>query len=76
MPNQQTGTSVIAEEDYLRLAAEAAASASEKGPVPVDPDVADWMGAFEEDAMTEEDALDSLFDGLDPTDDEEEADHG
>ena len=33
-------------------------------PLSVDPDVADEMGAFEEDALAFEDAQDSLFDEL------------
>ena len=32
-------------------------------PVPVDPDVAEMMAAFDEPALTLEDALDSRFDG-------------
>ena len=64
------------DENYLRLAAAAASTDAAAGPVPVDPDVADHMGAFDEEALTEEEALDSLFDGLDPTADEKEADHG
>ncbi|MCF8482175.1 MAG: hypothetical protein K9H25_17260 [Rhodospirillum sp.] len=39
---------------------------AEDGPVAVDPDIADAMGAFREEALTPEDALDSLFDGEDP----------
>ena len=33
-------------------------------PVPVDPDEADMMGAFEDDALSAEDALDSRFDDV------------
>ncbi|KJS34945.1 MAG: hypothetical protein VR70_16730 [Rhodospirillaceae bacterium BRH_c57] len=54
----------ITEEDYLRAAATATARAAETGPVSVDPDVADFMGAFEEDALSPQDALDSLIDGM------------
>jgi len=31
-------------------------------PVSVDPDIAETMGAFREEALSEEDALDALFD--------------
>lgn len=54
----------VTEEDYLKAAADAASRASEHGPVSVDPDVADFMGAFEEDALTAEEALDSLVDAM------------
>ncbi len=60
-------TSAVTEPEYLALAADAAARAAMQGPVPVDPDVAEHMGAFEEDALSADDALDSLVDGLDPT---------
>ncbi|WP_413208292.1 hypothetical protein [Rhodospirillum sp. A1_3_36] len=39
---------------------------AEDGPVAVDPDIADAMGAFADNALSPEDALDSLFDGEDP----------
>lgn len=59
--------SVVSDHQYLTLAAEAAAGAAMKGPVPVDPDVAEHMGAFREEALSPADALDSHFDGLNPT---------
>ncbi|MDP2699925.1 hypothetical protein [Thalassospira sp.] len=55
------------EPEYLKLAALAVSAASDGGPVPVDPDVADAMGAFGEEALPIDDALDSHFDGVDPT---------
>ena len=53
-------------------------------PVSVDPDVAEKMGAFAEDALSADDAIESLFDPeeIEPDADElsdldgEEADHG
>lgn len=62
---------VVTDVQYLALAAEAVAAAASKGPIPVDPDVAEAMGAFREDALSADDALDSHFDGLDPTATEE-----
>lgn len=59
-------TSAIGEGVYMRLAAMAIPELAADGPVPVDPDLADAMGAFEETALTEEDALDSLMDGEQP----------
>ena len=56
----------ISEDDYLKRAAEAAAVAANDGPVAVDPDVAEHMGAFVEDALDDDTALDSAFDGNDP----------
>tara|TARA_R100000322_G_scaffold71138_3_gene44761 strand:+ start:41 stop:280 length:240 start_codon:yes stop_codon:yes gene_type:complete len=60
-------TARLTENDYFKLAAVAVATASVGGPVAVDPDVADAMGAFDEPALSLDDALDSLFDGVDPT---------
>ena len=53
-------------------------------PVSVDPDIAEEMGAFAEDALSADDAIESLFDPeeIEPDADElsdldgEEADHG
>jgi len=58
--------SAIGEGVYLRLAAMAIPALAADGPVAVDPDLADAMGAFEESALTEEEALDSLMDGEAP----------
>lgn len=60
--------------DYLTAAADAVSRAAADGPVAVDPDVADFMGAFEDDALSETEALDSIVDWL--ADGEEGADHG
>ena len=60
----------IDDPNYLPRAADQVASDSMHGPVPVDPDVAEAMGAFEEGALSAEDALDSHFDGVNPTDTE------
>lgn len=49
------------EREHLAVAAAIIDRAAETAPVSVDPDVADAMGAFVEDALSEEDALDSLF---------------
>lgn len=61
----------LSEADYLKLASESATRAGENGPFSVDPDVAEDMGAFWETGLSDQDALDSHFDGLDPTADEE-----
>lgn len=66
----ETPKAILNDPDYLRHAANAVADAAATGPVTVDPDIADHMGAFEEDALSETDALDSMTDGLSPTDDE------
>lgn len=52
-----------AEAEKDRLTAETAAidRAADIAPVVVDPDVAEAMAAFEETALSEEDALDALF---------------
>jgi hypothetical protein len=61
----------LSEADYLKLATESVTRAGETGPLSVDPDVAEDMGAFWETGLSDQDALDSHFDGLDPTADEE-----
>jgi hypothetical protein len=61
----ETDTPLDPEE--LKVASRAIDRLAEDGPVSVDPDLADAMGAFADDALTPEDALDSLFDGQDPT---------
>lgn len=61
----------LSESDYFKLATEGVNRAGEEGPLNVDPDVAESMGAFRETALSDQDALDSHFDGLDPTADEE-----
>jgi hypothetical protein len=54
-------TSVLSYEVYLKnLAQETDRLAGKGEPVAVDPEVADYMGAFEEDAISAEDALDSI----------------
>ncbi|WP_419780196.1 hypothetical protein [Maridesulfovibrio sp.] len=40
--------------------------------IEVDPELADYMGAFEEDALTAEEAEDASFDPFDPEDTEPE----
>ena len=51
------------EQSYLRDAANEIDRLGSKGlPVEVDPDLADYMGAFTDEALTPEDAIDSLFD--------------
>ena len=55
------------ETEYLKLATQAVSAASDLGPVSVDPDVAEAMGAFDEQALSMDAALDSHFDGEDPT---------
>jgi hypothetical protein len=57
----------LSEADYLKLATEGVNRAGENGPLSVDPDVAESMGAFWETGLADQDALDSHFDGLDPT---------
>ncbi|MEQ5778482.1 hypothetical protein J4E05_23380 [Thalassospira sp. NFXS8] len=63
----------LSEADYLKLASESVTRAGENGPLSVDPDVAEDMGAFWETALSDQDALDSHFDGLDPTADTDPA---
>ena len=65
-----TGTDTnarLSEADYLKLATERVNRAGEIGPLSVDPDIAESMGAFWETGLADQDALDSHFDGLDPT---------
>lgn len=59
----------LGDDEYIKIAADRTAEAAAEGPVAVDPDVADYMGAFEEEALSEEDALDSFLDGEEPEDD-------
>ena len=61
---------------YLALASSMINAESRAGPVPVDPDIAEAMGAFSEDALSSDEALDSHFDGIDPTADAEGSNHG
>jgi hypothetical protein len=61
--------------EYMRITTDITAQQAMTGPVAVDPDVAEHMGAFEEDALSFEDALDSFFDGDTPAD-QAEAPHG
>ena len=52
-------------EDYLKAAADAVERQALENPdlgIPVDPDVADYMGAFEENAVTLDDVLESSGD--------------
>jgi hypothetical protein len=51
----------------LRITTDILAQQAMTGPIAVDPDMADHMGAFEEEALSFEDALDSFFDGEAPT---------
>ena len=51
----------VKDEDLVAEAAAVAAAAA-AAPAVVDPDVADYMGAFEETALDVETALDSMFD--------------
>ncbi|HAI29884.1 MULTISPECIES: hypothetical protein [unclassified Thalassospira] len=75
--NTNTPTSAgLDDQDYLALASSMINAESQIGPVPVDPDIAEAMGAFSEDALSSDDALDSHFDGIDPTADAEGSNHG
>ncbi|WP_417247407.1 hypothetical protein [Celeribacter sp.] len=69
-------SAALNDQDYLALASSMINAQSLNGPVPVDPDIADAMGAFAEDALSSDDALDSHFDGIDPTADAEDSNHG
>lgn len=51
-------------EDARPLMDRISALASAGLPVAVDPDIADEMGAFDEDALSPKDALESRFDGM------------
>ena len=76
-PDKDTPASAaLNDSDYLTLASSMINAQSLSGPVPVDPDIADAMGAFSEDALSSDDALDSHFDGTDPTANAEGANHG
>jgi hypothetical protein len=57
----------LSDYEYIKLASSVVGAASDGGPVPVDPDIADAMGAFDEEALSLDDALDSHIDGEDPT---------
>ncbi|AJD50301.1 hypothetical protein SAMN02744133_102494 [Thalassospira xiamenensis M-5 = DSM 17429] len=69
-------SAALNDQDYLALASCMINAESLSGPVPVDPDIAEAMGAFAEDALSSDDALDSHFDGVDPTADAEGSNHG
>lgn len=69
-------SAALNDQDYLALASSMINAESLTGPVPVDPDIAEAMGAFAEDALSADDALDSHFDGVDPTADAEGSNHG
>ncbi|WP_417799006.1 hypothetical protein [Terasakiella pusilla] len=76
-PDKSTPASAaLNDQDYLTLASSMINGESQIGPVPVDPDIAEAMGAFAEDALSADDALDSHFDGIDPTSDTEGSNHG
>lgn len=76
-PEQNTGGNArVTDHEFLKLASLAVSTASDLGPVSVDPDVADAMGAIDEQALSFDDALDSHFDGEDPTAIEEVKGHG
>ncbi|WP_412558493.1 hypothetical protein [Thalassospira sp. MIT1370] len=76
-PIDNTTTSAgLDDQDYLALASSVISTESQIGPVPVDPDIAEAMGAFSEDALSSDEALDSHFDGIDPTADAEGSNHG
>ncbi|WP_417814427.1 hypothetical protein [Thalassospira alkalitolerans] len=69
-------SAALNDQDYLALASSMINTEILSGPVPVDPDIAEAMGAFAEDALSSDDALDSHFDGIDPTADAEGSNHG
>lgn len=75
-PSTTASSAALNDQDYLALASSMINAESLTGPVPVDPDIADAMGAFAEDALSADDALDSHFDGIDPTADAEDSNHG
>jgi|GEM_PF-3578217 len=76
-PEQNTGANArVTDTEFLKLASLAVSVASDLGPVSVDPDVADAMGAIDEQALSLDDALDSHFDGEVPTAIEEVKGHG
>jgi hypothetical protein len=57
-------SSAIGETVWRRLASATIPALAAQGPVAVDPDLADEMGAFEETALSEAEALDSLMDEI------------
>ncbi|WP_084271935.1 MULTISPECIES: hypothetical protein [Thalassospira] len=76
-PDKGTPASAaLNDQDYLSLASSMINVQSIDGPVPVDPDIAEAMGAFTDDALSADDALDSHFDGIDPTADAEASNNG
>ena len=67
-PEQNAGANArLNDNEFIKLASIAVSAASDHGPVPVDPDIADAIGAFDEEALSLNDSLDSHFDGEDPT---------
>lgn len=69
--SDDTKDQISSEHEYLKASADEIDRLADRGlPVSVDPDVAEFMGAFEEDALSAEDALDSIVI------DAEDADHG
>ncbi|GAB6053097.1 hypothetical protein JCM17960_19170 [Magnetospira thiophila] len=54
--------------NHMLTATATVAHLAQRGPVAVDPDLADAMGAFAEEALSPQEALDGALDG-------EEADH-
>lgn len=56
--------------EFLAAAVETVARRASEGPVSVDPDVAEAMGAFVETALDADAALDSHFDGDEAADDD------
>ncbi|WP_417798958.1 hypothetical protein [Terasakiella pusilla] len=69
-------SAALNDQDYFALASSMINAESLSGPVPVDPDIAEAMGAFTDDALSTDDALDSHFDGIDPTADAEASNNG
>lgn len=59
------------EREAMAIATRIIDRAADTAPVAVDPDLAEAMGAFEDDALSEEDALDACFNPYG-----EDADHG
>lgn len=61
-------------DEYIRDAADQVMTELSKNPgaaIAVDPDVASYMGAFEEDALSPEDAEDAGFDLIAPSEDQQ-----
>jgi len=68
MPKQ---SKKLTHDEILSARASAVYEAMEEGAVvEVDPELADFMGAFEDDAMSAEDALESRFDHLEEMSDD------